>query len=232
MLSIDALATINEERKVRLRARDRQGFMQDFTGTASILSAEESALVRIALEGKSGQDRPSAFDLDPQGEFFIRLGLGIQAARIRMRLHSIESDDQALFEAVDIEQMEQSRAYFRVQASLETRIRPRQEADQGYCLRTGRVLDLSGGGMLMQTAEYFSPGTIFDLDFGLETSERQVIIVCSAEVVRCTTKGKGGYETAVEFQDLPEEQRDVIMSYCFTRQREQMRDKVQVRDLE
>ncbi|MFO7875185.1 MAG: PilZ domain-containing protein [Desulfovermiculus sp.] len=231
MVSIDALATINEQRKVRLQAVLRQGQGYDFWGMATILSTQESPLVRIVLDGKSGQDRPSARDMDPEGDFSIRLGLGIRAATVRMRLQSVESDDHALFVPTDIELEEQNRDYFRVQTSLEIRIRPRADSDQEYSLQTGRILDISGGGMLMETAEYFAPGTILDLDFGLENNDCQVAIACSAAVVRCTSKGRGGHETAVEFRDLPEEQRDVIMSYCFARQREQVRDKVQVRDL-
>jgi hypothetical protein len=231
MVSLDALSGITDQRKVRLHASLRQGQAHDFFGTALVLNTKEPPLIRIYLNGKSGKDRPSARAMDPDKDFYIRLGIGSRAASIRMHMHKVESDDQALFEPVEIEQEEQNRAYFRVRASFEIKIIPRTGAKATSNYHVGQVRDISGGGLLMLTSEHYKPGTVFDLEFGLQVHERHVIVLCSAVVVRCVHLGEGKYETGVQFQDLLEEQRDAVMAYCFARQREMLREQVQVKDL-
>ena len=231
MASIDSLSNITDQRKVRLKASLRQGQKHDFFGTAQVLHTQEPPLIRIKLTGKSGQDRPSARAMDPEGDFSIRLGIGNRAATVSMRLNKVESDDQALFEPVEVAQKEQNRAFFRVQTNLETKIIPKQGAKPKDTFYVGLGKDISGGGMRMVTSERFKPGTTLDVEFGLEVNEKQVIILCSATVVRSVHLGEGKYEVAVEFRDLLEEQQEVVIAYCFAKQREQLRDKVQTRDV-
>ena len=231
MISIDSLSKITDQRKVRLHALLSQGQEHDFFGTALVLNTQEPPLIRIKLMGKSGQDRPSARAMDPDGDFSIRLGIGNRAATVRMGLSEVESDDQALFEPVEVAQEEQNRAYFRVQTDLETKIIPKQKAKPKDTFHVGLVKDISGGGMLMATSEHYDPGTIFDLEFGLQVNGKQVIILCSATVVRSVQLEAGKYEVAVEFRDLLEEQQEAVIAYCFAKQREELRDKVQTKDM-
>ncbi len=231
MLSLDALSTVTDERKVRLQAVLRQGQTHDFFGTATILGNQSPPLVRIVFSGQSGKDRPSARAIDPEKDFYIRLGIGSRAATVRMHMYKVESDDKALFEPVEIEQEEQNRAYFRIQACFETKIIPKHKLKDTCKYYQGQVKDISGGGLLMHTKEHYKPGTDLDLEFSLGIHGQQIFVYCSAMVVRCLSLGHKGYETAVEFLDLVEEQRDAIMAYCFAQQREQLREKVQVKDV-
>lgn len=232
MVSLSALSSITDKRKVCLRAELRQGQPHDFFGTATILGAQDPPLVRIALSGRSGQDRPSAWAMDPEKDFYIRLGIGSRAVNIRMHMHKVESDDQTLFKPVEIEQEDQNRTFFRVQASFEVKIITRHGPAPESSFQTGEVKDISGSGLLIHTAKDYKPGTVLNLEFSLEAHDQMRRVSCSATVVRCLTMEHKGYETAVEFRDLTEDQRDTIMAYCFAQQREQLRENVQVRDLE
>ena len=229
MLSIDSLSNVTDQRKVRLQTELRQGQKHDFFGTITVLSAQDPPLVRVQLSGKSGQDRPSARAMDPEKDFYVRLGIGGRAATVRLRLHKVESDDQVLLLPVEIVQEEQNRAFFRVQTSFDVGITPAGSGKDSPV--PGRALDISGGGLLLRTPEYFKPGIRLNLQFSLDVDGAEVLVECTGTVIRCLAAGEKGYDTAVEFTDLVEEQRDVIMAYCFARQREQLREKVQVRDL-
>ncbi len=233
MLTLQDLASITDSRKVRLQAMLRQGQTHDYFGTARILTpAGEDPQVRVKLNGVSGKDRPSARAMDPEGKFYIRLGLGSRAVKLKMDLHKVESDDQALFLPQEIEEQEQNRAYFRVQTYFQAKISLKQDQTSQPPFQSGLVLNISGGGLLMRTTEHYKPGTGLEVEFGLEVNAQHVFILCSATVMRCTTAGQKGYETALSFDDLLEEQRDLIMAYCFARQREILRDKVQTKDYE
>lgn len=233
MLTLQDLTSITDARKVRLHAMLRQGQTHDFFGTARILTpAGEDPQVRVKLSGVSGKDRPSARAMDPEGKFYIRLGLGSRAVMLKMGLHKVESDDQALFLPQEIEQQEQNRAYFRVQTYFQAKISLKQGQTSQSSFQSGIVLNISGAGLLMRTPEHYKPGTRLEVEFGLEVNAKHVFILCSATVVRCIRAGQNGYDTAVSFDDLLEEQRDVIMAYCFARQREILREKVQTKDYE
>lgn len=231
MVSLDTLSTMTDERKVRLQADLRQGQKHDFFGTAVILNTQQPPVVRVKLIGKAGQERPSARNMDPEGRFFIRLGIGFRAATVKMRMYKIESDDQVIFEPVEIEQEEQNRAFFRVQTSFETKIIPGPGSTSARKYQVGEVKDISGGGLRILTDKYFEPGTVLDLEFALDVHGQQRIVYCSAMVVRCLFFKNARHEIAVEFMDLAEEQRDFIMAYCFAQQRELLRENVQVKDL-
>jgi hypothetical protein len=231
MISLDALSTVTNERKVRLRAVLRQGQAHDFFGTATILGNQSPPLVRIVLSGQSSKDRPSARAMDPGKDFYIRLGIGTRAAIVKMHMYKVESDDKALFEPVAIEQEEQNRTFFRVQACFETKIILKDGSKNTCTYHQGEVKDISGGGLLMHTTVHYKPGTVLDLEFSLDIQGQQTVVYCTARVIRCLSVGHSGYETAVEFLDLVEEQRDAIMAYCFAQQREQLREMVQVKEV-
>lgn len=86
-------------------------------------------------------------------------------------------------------------------------------------IHKGYMLDLSGGGMLLQTKTEIDQSSLVLLTFKLAKEELQV----PAKVIRYTEKGKNNFQVSVEFYDISERKRDKIIAYIFEIQREMRR---------
>ena len=75
---------------------------------------------------------------------------------------------------------------------------------------SGRIEDLSEGGVLLMSHETCPPGEVLRLRFGLPISGRVLALLSR---VRWTRKARTGTAIGLEFQDLPEAARDEIRQY-------------------
>lgn len=123
---------------------------------------------------------------------------------------------------VEIER-EQRRRYVRVDASLPARYRPpNPEAMKRLAPYKGTTVNVSGGGALIMTLQYHKAldvGSQVDVELELpnyKVSAKGVVVRMSTE------RGQAGksQRIAVEFKDIDERQRDMLVKYVLQRQLE------------
>ncbi len=76
-------------------------------------------------------------------------------------------------------------------------------------------LDISGGGILLQTKHPLDINDLLDIEFCLEN----ILIATVGKVVRCIEAEKS-YRIAIKFEKIMEKDRDKIVGFIFRKQRE------------
>lgn len=114
----------------------------------------------------------------------------------------------------------QRRNFMRLRINLKVKLRT---ADLDGDFNSGETIDISGGGLLISTAEPVQKGQIFEIELMLP--ERKSIF-CRARVVRileAAVKPGDKNKVALEYCEISENQRDKIIKFIFTKQRELIR---------
>ncbi|MCD5405063.1 MAG: PilZ domain-containing protein [Desulfotomaculum sp.] len=87
------------------------------------------------------------------------------------------------------------------------------------------MLDISGGGIKMATKEKIEPGKLLDLHFKIPAKKEMVDVNVKAEVVRCNLVDDETklFYAGLKFLDLNQGMEDMICSFVFRKQIEQIR---------
>ncbi|BHH83413.1 hypothetical protein LA52FAK_17020 [Desulforhopalus sp. 52FAK] len=128
---------------------------------------------------------------------------------------------------------EQMREFFRVDAvtsviskSFETAVFDNTSEGQAT---PGTTVDISGSGILAIFEEKPPQTEHIRLEIVVPTAEAQTVSVF-AHQVRLHKLHDGRYEVAYHFDDISDEDRDIIIGTCLVLQRQMLRLKVQVKD--
>jgi c-di-GMP-binding flagellar brake protein YcgR len=157
--------------------------------------------------------------MDPGQELDLRRAEGQEAYRARTCVLEAVPGEQALFRVTLPGQMEMRprRGFFRVDVDIPF-------AAQGY---SGRILNMSGSGLLLSSSRVFVEGTRFEVRFWLPDSPEK--IVAQVRVLRAISKREVSY-AGVIFEGLEPRVQDRLVKHVFARQRELMSRGVLVRD--
>lgn len=118
------------------------------------------------------------------------------------------------------------RADTRIERRDSVNLKPYSFPERGS-YRQGRILDLSAGGLLIETEENFSAGTVLKIEINLtgwqrythnflkyfgSASRRPLVVL--AEVVRCSSRtGEKNFEVAVRFTGIDQSHRQALSRF-------------------
>lgn len=124
----------------------------------------------------------------------------------------------------------QMRRHFRLNCLIDVSFAERPLGKRAPAWRTGCALDISAGGIRLQTDQVFSPETMLLLRFSLPLREGTVDVETPARIIRrqCEdpppgSAGKPIYRYGLEFLDLPARRQDEIMAFVFWKMTENRR---------
>lgn len=120
----------------------------------------------------------------------------------------------------------QKRDYFRVDAELSLFYRTEEPPLQRRIHNT--TVNLSGGGIRFPVEGNFRMRDKVEVKLSLKGSP-EVDTECTGRVVRIDEGQDGQVEIALAFVEISPKDRDRIISYCFSQQREQLRKRIKVK---
>lgn len=126
-------------------------------------------------------------------------------------------------EKLEILQSQDSRNFFRQSTNVAAQAMPsgryRGTAPGVEC----KVLDVSAGGVRIQTKSVFHEGDLFQLDVSLLPGEEPFSVTC--KVLRATEKHADKFEYGCEFQAMSERERQRLLRAIFTLQRKMLQSR-------
>ncbi len=166
-------------------------------------------------------------ELDLEGQCVLSFDVGDMVYVVRAEIESLSESGKLRLVNIESFSSSQKREYFRIDTELSLFYRP-VDKDVEHIAEKAKV-NLSGGGIR------------FPADTHLRLRDRILVRLCFddlteidtecvGQVVRIDEKRGGHMEVAVAFLDISPKDRDKIISYCFARQREQLRKRVQVKE--
>jgi len=125
----------------------------------------------------------------------------------------VQERDLVRFEVSAAPEITQRREFVRVPAVENVVLADGEDAVSANPVRT-HALDLSGGGMLLSGADHLQPESA--VRFSLKLGAGMPEIIGSARVVRADGEGRCG----LVFEEISEEDRELLIHFVFERQRE------------
>lgn len=126
-------------------------------------------------------------------------------------------------EKLEILQSQDSRNFFRQSTDVEAQVMPSgryRGVDQGAeC----KVLDVSAGGVRIQTKSVFEKGDFFQLEASFLPEEEPFSVTC--RVLRAAERGEGKFEYGCEFQAMSEREQQRLLRAIFTMQRRMLQSR-------
>ena len=106
----------------------------------------------------------------------------------------------------DLEKVREKRAARRIRSLNLTSYTPRKGDQQDYIVSIGRTLDVSEGGVKVETHRKLAEGTELDLDIAIE----DMIISARGEVLHSEELKTGLFGTGIRFTSISEEDRKLL----------------------
>lgn len=183
------------------------------------------------LEAHFLPDQLPAEALDLDGRCHLRFDVGGPTLSVITRIEKVENDRKLLLRAVETLNHQQRREYFRVDVQLPVKIQNISdkpfEFPSGDLFGDAEGINISGCGIMVVFNDPLPAETLIRLKINLP-EPRPATVSCVGHVVRQTEKRRGGYQVALHFDEINQEERDKIIAFCLIEQRRQLRLKVQV----
>ena len=106
----------------------------------------------------------------------------------------------------ELESVKEKRAAPRIRSLNLTSYTPRKGEQQEYIISIGRTLDVSEGGVKVETHRRLTKGTELDLDIAVEDR----IISARGEVLHAEELNTGLFGTGIRFTSITEEDRQLL----------------------
>lgn len=117
----------------------------------------------------------------------------------------------------------QRRSYVRLPVAMEVSIAEMPERGYSPRYKKATALDISAGGMRIAVKTPYREGTIFFVRFVLPIKDGQSEMILKARAIRCITvrnEDEVIYHLGLEFIDISQRQRDMIVGFIFDRMTE------------
>ncbi len=165
----------------------------------------------------------------------INVDLGGPTLSLEAKVVSVLSSQQLEMMAETTVTHEQMREFFRVDATTKvissafksTVIGDKEQEDWEI---SGETIDISGSGILAVFPEKLPQAEQLNLQITLPDEIAEPITILAHQVRSCPLSD-GRWETAFHFIEIGSEERDRIVGYCFTIQRQLLRLKVRVKSI-
>ena len=106
----------------------------------------------------------------------------------------------------ELEDVMEKRASRRIRTLNLTSYTPKRDDEQEYIVSIGRTLDVSDGGVKVETHRKLEDGTELEMDIAIE----EKIITAKGEVVHTEELENGLFGTGIRFTLISEEDRDSL----------------------
>ena len=106
----------------------------------------------------------------------------------------------------ELEDVMEKRASRRIRTLNLTSYTPKRDDEQEYIVSIGRTLDVSDGGVKVETHRKLEDGTELEMDIAIE----EKIITAKGEVVHTEELENGLFGTGIRFTWISEEDRDSL----------------------
>jgi len=106
----------------------------------------------------------------------------------------------------ELEDVREKRASRRIRTLNLTSYTPKKADEQEYIVSIGRTLDVSEGGVKVETHRKLEDGAELEMDIAVEDK----IITAKGEVVHTEDLGNGLFGTGIRFTSISEEDRDSL----------------------
>ncbi len=171
--------------------------------------------------------------LDQKAAIIITLDIAGQLVSLEANILEIVNDQTLRMIARKSINHEQMREYFRVDCTLPIQLKSTipeefEDPDEKWKI-TGTTVDLSGSGL---RASFTSPppeNTQVRMDLALPTAVPSIVNLV-ASPVRISQLTEKLWDAAYHFDDVTDEDRDIIIGCCLVAQRRLLRLKVQIKD--
>jgi hypothetical protein len=112
----------------------------------------------------------------------------------------------ALMSERDLESVREKRSSRRIRSLNLTSYTPRKGEEQQYIVSIGRTLDVSEGGVKVETHRRLANGTELEMDIAIEDK----IITAKGEVVHTEELKNGLFGTGIQFTAISDEDRNFL----------------------
>ena len=106
----------------------------------------------------------------------------------------------------DLERVREKRTSRRIRSLNLTSYTPKKGDQQDYIISIGRTLDVSEGGVKVETHRKLAKGTELDMDIAIDDK----IVSARGEVLRAEELKNGLFETGIRFTSISEEDRKLL----------------------
>ncbi len=152
--------------------------------------------------------------------------------RLRTKIEEIIGDEKLVLKAIETTLQYGEREYFRVNADFTVKYRLITD-DKAEEVRTRQFkgqMNLSGNGILLPLNDRVRDGQKFSLTLIL-CQDPIKVARCVAKVIRICPLAGGRKGAAMQLVEIESPDRDMIIAFCMSAQRLELRNKVQTKDL-
>jgi hypothetical protein len=209
---------------IPLREQDDQLILQ---GIATIL---KSPSFQIFFQKEY---LPNQEDIDTESKCRVTLSIGGPTLSVFAEINSLDYQkdrDVIQLTALDLIEHAQKRQYLRAPAEQVTIHYKQQDAPNEGALQKAQGINISCGGLLFVTKTILEEDQKLRFEITLPYPDK-ITLICFGSILRVKEKRDGTSLIAIKFDDIPEEDCDAIMAYCFAEQRRQLRENVRVSDM-
>lgn len=220
MSRIALLDHLHTDKSVRLNIPLKDGGKQRYDAEARIQDREERTVV-VNLKGKSF---PKSEEIDFREKCSVSLEGDGPSLSMNATIEEVLGRGRLLLKASDYVAYQPKRNAFRVQAELPVQYKRYYREQEPF--RNVSTEDLSSGGVRLLCREDLQTGNVLILSLEIPRP-KQGRVMCTAQVMWAKDRMDGDRAVGCKFLDLDEQSEDLIIAFCFERQRELMKEKVE-----
>lgn len=169
-------------------------------------------------------------ELDHAGQCSISFDVGGLIYVVRAKISEVLSDNELRLMSVQSYSSDQKRQHFRVDTELFVNYCAVDEEPSSLLNKAPDKVpvNISGGGIKFPVSQRFNMREKINLKLFFEEFPK-LDAECIGEVVRLEETNDGHLQVCLQFVDISQADQDRIISYCFAKQRELLRSRVQVK---
>ena len=220
MSRIALLDHLHTDTPVSLNIPLKEGGQERREATARIVDKEG----RIVIAQLKGRDVLQSEQIDFRKKCSVILEGEGPALSMNATIEEVLGRNKFLLKGSDYIPYEPKRNAFRVDAELPVQYRRYYREKESF--RQVKSGDISSGGVRILCSEKLQPGDTLLVSLEIP-SPREGTVLCTAQVMWSRGTPNGNLEAGCQFLDLEEESEDLIIAFCFERQRELMKERVE-----
>jgi c-di-GMP-binding flagellar brake protein YcgR len=223
MAKLALLDHLDQSRRILVDIPLKEGGSRTFHATGQLRDRDKRTVVAELLD----QSVPPAEEINFRERCTVSLNTEGPALSMFATIEEVLGERKLLLMGTDFVPYQPKRNTFRVDTEIPVSFKRYFRDEESF--REARSIDLSSGGVRICCPEDLHNGEVLTLCIEIPGASVRCVPV-TAQVV-WTGKLTGGYwSVGCKFLDLDEASEDTIIGYCFERQREIMKERVQVAD--
>ena len=223
MSRIALLDHLHTDKSVRLYIPLKDGEKERFDATARILDQEERTVI-VKLKGRGV---PKSERINFREKCSVSLEGDGPSLSMYATIEEVLGRGKLLLKGSDYVPYQPKRNAFRVEAQIPVLYKRYYREQETF--RQARSQDISSGGIRILCNEDLQTGNLLTLNLEVPRP-RKGSVMCTAQVMWDKDSPDGDRIAGCKFLDLDEVSEDLIIAFCFERQRELMKEKVETVD--